>query len=158
MKSVFFYDTIVGEIGIAANGSEITNVFFSTKVVPDCHSVEETGVIKEAIKQLDEYFAGERLSFDLPLHYESGSRFQKSVWEALKTIPYGETRSYKEIARLVGNQNAFRAVGGANNKNPIAIIIPCHRVIGSDGKLVGYGGGMEIKAKLLSLEKTHKPK
>lgn len=102
-------------------------------------------------KQLEEYFDGKSIQFDVPLCIR-GTSFQKKVWTELLNIPYGETRSYGEIAKAIGNPKASRAVGMANNRNPISIIIPCHRVIGSKGKLVGYGGGLEMKEKLLDLE------
>ena len=105
-------------------------------------------------KEIMEYLNGKRKSFDIK--YEiNGTEFQKKVWKELTNIPYGETRSYKEIAVAVGNPKASRAVGMANNKNPIAIIVPCHRVIGSDGKLVGYAGGLDMKRVLLTLEKKY---
>ena len=103
------------------------------------------------VRQLKEYFAGRRRQFDLPLDLR-GTDFQKRCWRELLKIPYGETRSYAEIARAIGNPAAARAVGLANGKNPIAIVVPCHRVIGSDGSLTGYGGGLETKRKLLQLE------
>ncbi|MNI75356.1 Methylated-DNA--protein-cysteine methyltransferase [compost metagenome] len=106
-----------------------------------------------ASQQLKEYFAGERRQFDLRLDLQ-GSEFQRKVWNALLTIPYVETASYKDIAEMIGQPKAVRAVGGANNKNPIPIIVPCHRVIGSNGSLVGYGGGLSIKESLLSLERN----
>lgn len=102
-------------------------------------------------KQLEQYFAGERRSFDLPLDL-CGTAFQKKVWDTVSKIEYGKTRSYKEIAEQIGAPKAVRAVGGANNRNPIPIIIPCHRVIGSNGNMVGYGGGLEKKETLLCLE------
>ena len=105
-------------------------------------------ILLEAERQLQEYFAGTRTSFSLPLDF-SGTDFQKSVWHALLTIPYGETRSYGDIARQLGNDRAVRAVGAANGKNPISIIAPCHRVIGSSGQLTGFAGGLENKALLL---------
>lgn len=108
-------------------------------------------VINETIKQLTEYFEGKREDFNLPLAPE-GTPFQKKVWKALQEIPYGETRSYQDIAVAVGNPKGCRAVGMANNRNPIPIIIPCHRVIGKNGKMVGYGGGLDKKMKLLKLE------
>lgn len=114
----------------------------------------ETALLKEAGRQLQEYFSGQRKKFSLPLA-PAGTVFQHSVWNALKDIPYGETRSYGQIARTLGKAKAARAVGRANNKNPISIIIPCHRVIGADGKLVGYGGGLDKKAYLLALEKEN---
>lgn len=113
---------------------------------------KETTVLLETKKQLEEYFKGERKVFDLPI-YMKGTPFQQKVWNALCEIPYGEIRSYKEIAVSINHPKAYRAVGMANNKNPIMIIVPCHRVCGSSGKLVGYAGGLEAKEKLLSLEK-----
>lgn len=109
------------------------------------------------IKELDEYFSGKRKYFDLPLNYE-GTIFQKKVWEKLKNIAYGETKTYKDIALEIGKPKSYRAVGLANNKNPLPIFLPCHRVIGSNGKLVGYAGGLELKKKLLKLEKENKKK
>lgn len=105
-------------------------------------------------KQLNEYFAGQRQKFDVPLDFE-GTEFQQKVWQALLTIPFGETRSYKDIAEQVGNVKAVRAVGAANGKNPISIIAPCHRVVGANGKLVGFAGGLENKDILLKIEKLH---
>lgn len=113
----------------------------------------ETSLIKEAYRQLSEYLIGERKSFDLPLK-PRGTVFQLQVWKALCDIPYGETRSYKQIAEAIGNPKAVRAVGMANNRNPILIVVPCHRVIGANGKLVGYGAGIEKKEFLLKLEKS----
>ncbi|HXE91802.1 MAG TPA: methylated-DNA--[protein]-cysteine S-methyltransferase [Terriglobales bacterium] len=103
------------------------------------------------VKQLEEYFAGVRREFTLPLDLR-GTEFQKRCWQALLEIPYGRTRSYAEVARAVGKPRAFRAVGLANNRNPIAIVVPCHRVIGKDGSLTGYGGGLDVKEELLRLE------
>jgi len=103
------------------------------------------------VKELEEYFAGDRREFTFPLDLR-GTDFQLACWHALLAIPYGETRSYSDIARAVGKANAFRAVGMANNRNPIAIVVPCHRVIASDGTLCGYGGGLDVKRKLLELE------
>lgn len=107
--------------------------------------------ISYVTSQLSEYFSGERLTFDLPLVLQ-GTPFQKKVWEALQQIPYGETRTYKDIAQSIGAPKAIRAVGNANNKNPLPVIIPCHRVIGSNGSLVGYGGGLDKKHDLLEIE------
>jgi methylated-DNA-[protein]-cysteine S-methyltransferase len=108
-------------------------------------------VLVAAERQLGEYFAGKRRAFDLPLDFH-GTEFQKKVWLALLTIPYGETRSYAEIAEAIGQPTASRAVGAANGKNPISIIAPCHRVIGANGDLTGFAGGVEAKARLLGLE------
>ncbi|BCU63873.1 hypothetical protein F941_02531 [Acinetobacter bouvetii DSM 14964 = CIP 107468] len=108
-------------------------------------------ILLETQKQLNEYFSGQRQVFDLPLDFE-GTEFQQKVWQALLTIPFGETRSYKQIAEQLGNVKAVRAVGAANGKNPISIIAPCHRVVGANGKLVGFAGGLENKDILLKLE------
>jgi len=113
-------------------------------------------LLLNAERQLNEYFAGVRSEFDLPLDF-SGTEFQKSVWEALRSIPYGETRSYGDIARQIGRQKAMRAVGAANGRNPISIVAPCHRVIGANGALTGFAGGLEIKKYLLALESTASP-
>lgn len=147
----FYYDTEIGRIRIAQNETAITEITLGDRLSREPKAERETPLIKMAAEQLKDYLAGNRRAFDLPLDPQ-GTDFQKSVWKALLLIPYGETRSYKEIAQAVGNQRACRAVGGANNKNPILIVIPCHRVIGSDGRLVGYGGGIDLKQKLLSLE------
>jgi len=109
-------------------------------------------ILLETQKQLTEYFAGKRQQFDLPLDFE-GTEFQQKVWQALLTIPFGETRSYRDIAEQIGNVKAVRAVGAANGKNPISIIAPCHRVVGANGKLVGFAGGLDNKDILLRLEK-----
>ena len=104
-------------------------------------------------EELQEYMEGKRKVFTVPYRLTGGTPFQRNVWEALKTIPYGQTRSYKEIAEAVGSPKACRAVGGANHNNPIMILVPCHRVIGANGKLVGFGGGLPMKQALLDLEK-----
>ena len=110
-------------------------------------------ILLETQKQLTEYFAGKRQQFDVPLDFE-GTEFQKKVWQALLSIPFGETRSYRDIAEQIGNVKAVRAVGAANGKNPISIIAPCHRVIGMNGKLVGFAGGLGNKDILLKIEQT----
>ncbi|MCI8403563.1 MAG: methylated-DNA--[protein]-cysteine S-methyltransferase [Clostridia bacterium] len=148
MKNVWYYDFPIGRTAIACDDTGITDVTVSTVEARE----KETELIQEAAKQLKEYFCGQRREFDVPLSI-SGTDFQKSVWNALMRIPYGETRSYKYIAADVGNPKASRAVGMANNRNKIIIIIPCHRVIGADGSLVGYGGGLDIKKRLLDIEK-----
>jgi methylated-DNA-[protein]-cysteine S-methyltransferase len=158
MKNVFFYEYPVGMIGIAEDkstpqgGSALCRVFFCTEKNLAGFTIAETPLIKKAAAQLAEYFEGRRKSFDLPLSLR-GTDFQISVWKALQNIPAGVTRSYKEVAALIGNPKASRAVGMANNRNPIAIIIPCHRVIGADGNLTGYAGGLPVKQYLLDLEK-----
>jgi methylated-DNA-[protein]-cysteine S-methyltransferase len=112
---------------------------------------ESPRVMSSYVSELEEYFAGKRRGFSFPLDLR-GTDFQLACWRALLAIPYGETRSYADIARTVGKPNAFRAVGMANNRNPVAIVVPCHRVIASDGGLCGYGGGLDVKRKLLELE------
>ena len=113
-------------------------------------------ILAQAARQLDEYFAGGRRAFDLPLDL-AGTAFQQAVWTALCTIGFGQTASYGELARRIGNPNAVRAVGLANGRNPVSIIVPCHRVIGADGSMTGYGGGLERKVFLLALEKATTP-
>lgn len=144
----YFYDTPIGKLGIAEKSGKIFQVSFFDIVEGE---LTETPLIKKAYEQLDEYFKGLRKNFDLPLLLE-GSEFQVKVWKALMTIDYGKTATYGDIAKLIGSPKASRAVGGANNKNKIAIIIPCHRVIGSSGTLTGYAGGLGIKKYLLDLE------
>jgi methylated-DNA-[protein]-cysteine S-methyltransferase len=112
---------------------------------------DDAPVARETVRQLNAYFAGKLRSFDLPLDLQ-GTDFQMRVWHELERIPYGETRSYLRIAEIIGSPKAIRAVGAANGANPIPIIVPCHRVIGSSGKLVGYGGGLPLKKRLLALE------
>lgn len=112
------------------------------------------GLALKVFRELDEYFQGRRKTFDFPCHTQ-GTAFQEKVWAALREIPYGETRSYRDIAEAIGHPKAYRAVGMASNANPLFIIIPCHRVIGADGSLTGYGGGLPMKKALLMLEKKH---
>jgi len=155
IKNIFYYENEIGVIRIADNGTAITELYFDDNTKPTNIGLKETELIKEALRQLSEYFAGHRKSFSLPAE-PIGTPFQMKVWSALQQIPYGETRSYKEIAQAIGQEKACRAVGMANNKNPIAIIIPCHRVIGSNGKLIGYAGGLNIKERLLDIESKNK--
>ncbi len=143
------YNSPIGELYITADDKALLSVSFSAETVKN---KAQNKIVKDTINQLDEYFTCKRKSFDLPL-CPNGTEFQKRVWNALLKIPYGEVRSYKDIAIAIGNPNASRAVGHANNQNPIAIIIPCHRVIGSNGDLIGYGGGLDKKRILLNLEK-----
>lgn len=150
MNSTFYYETKIGKIGIAENGKAITNLYFENNN-NYCENIIETPLLKIAILELQEYLNGKRKIFDLPLE-PKGTEFQEEVWRSLQKIPYGKTCSYKEIAEDIGNIKACRAVGMANNKNPIPIFIPCHRVIGANGSLVGYGGGINIKEKLLEIE------
>jgi methylated-DNA-[protein]-cysteine S-methyltransferase len=148
----FFFESEIGRIGITEKDGRITNVYITNDEFPQDTLLYETPLLKEAVKQLKDYFAGELKEFSLPLE-PSGTAFMKQVWSALREIPYGETASYKDIAVKIGSPKAARAVGLANNRNPIPIFIPCHRVIGADGSLTGYRGGLEMKKKLLDLEK-----
>ena len=151
----YIKQTKIGLITITEERGFITSLLFKQKVFSgkwDKYFLSE--VIERAFSQLEEYFEGERKEFDLPLN-PKGTSFQQKVWSCLYKIPYGETRSYKDIAEQLGNASASRAVGNANNKNPIPIFIPCHRVIGSKGDLVGYGSGLDIKQKLLDVEKNN---
>ena len=151
MKKAYFYDTMYGRIGLAQNEQGLTNVFFRRTVAPKVYELEETPLLDEAARQMQEYFAGRRREFQLPLVPE-GTPFELSVWKALCTIPYGEIRTYRQIAQQIGRPTACRAVGHANGLNPVSIFIPCHRVIGTSGKLTGYAGGLDMKEKLLRME------
>lgn len=153
MNNVRFYETVIGKIGIRENGEAVTGIMFEKELANQTEQGAETPLMAEAARQLNEYLAGQRQDFELPLAPE-GTHFQKEVWKALQQIPYGQTCSYRDIAENIDNPQACRAVGMANNRNPIPIIIPCHRVIGVNGRLVGYGGGLEIKERLLQLEKS----
>ena len=150
-------DTMVGEIFIAGDDDGLNTINFQnakTAVAFGMKLKKDPVFLKTAVDQLRAYFAGELKVFDLKLA-PAGTAFQKSVWKALMKIPYGETASYKDIAIAVGNPKAVRAVGGANGRNPLPIVIPCHRVINANGKLGGYASGLDVKTKLLTLEKKH---
>lgn len=146
----------VGLLKLVANDSALVAVLWENenpKRVRLAELIEDQQhpILLETQKQLNEYFAGKRQKFELALDFE-GTEFQQKVWQALLSIPFGETRSYKDIAEQIGNVKAVRAVGAANGKNPISIIAPCHRVVGANGKLVGFAGGLENKDVLLKLE------
>lgn len=151
MKSYFYYETKIGNMFIADNGLAITNMMIEDRIDTANMVLQETSLIKKAYTELCEYLDGKRKVFDFPIE-AVGTKFQMSVWDKLREIPYGQTISYKELAAMIGNEKACRAVGMANNKNPIIIAIPCHRVIGSNKKLVGYAAGLDIKRKLLEME------
>ena len=152
-KSWDYVMPMVGKLRIVQEDGFITGVYFTNqKDAGENTNMEECDLHREAERQLREYLAGTRKVFALSLK-PAGTAFQMRVWDALQTIPCGETRAYGVIARQIGSPMASRAVGMANNRNPISIIVPCHRVIGADGKLVGYGGGLDIKEKLLEMEK-----
>ena len=153
MKSAFCFQTMLGKVVIVENGTAVVQLYFGEKISEDSR-VDQTPLLKRAYRELEEYLCGQRKSFDLPLAPQ-GTDFQKKVWAALQNIPYGKKCSYKDIAIAVGNEKASRAVGGANHLNPIAILIPCHRVIGSNGNLTGYAGGVDLKEKLLELESRY---
>lgn len=144
------YDYPVGTLRIYYNGQGVTGIVRSD----DSSRGVPSPISDDAAEQLSQYFAGKRKSFDIAI-ITHGTDFEEKVWAALRQIPYGETRSYKDVATAIGNEKACRAVGRANNKNPICIITPCHRVIGILGKLVGYGGGLDMKKFLLELERKH---
>lgn len=151
-----YFEAPIGTLLIAGDAESLHCIRFpdnSVAVPPEAGWIHDPVCppLREAARQLREYFAGERTGFDLPLAPE-GTAFQKAVWRKLEEIPYGETISYGELARRVGNPKASRAVGAANGQNPIPIVIPCHRVIGANGKLTGFGGGIPVKEALLALE------
>jgi methylated-DNA-[protein]-cysteine S-methyltransferase len=155
-KNYFIYQTDIGELMFAELNGSLTEVYSWKDLSMGFKGIrQETPVLKETARQMHEYLRGQRKEFELPLAPQ-GTPFQLSVWKALQQIPYGETRSYKDIACAIGNPKAVRAVGGANHNNPISFIIPCHRVIGADGSMVGYGGGLELKKTLLELEARFK--
>lgn len=145
----------VGPLFLAASAKGLVRLEFESRVMKLDSKLdlrESKHALAPYLRELEEYFAGERRDFTVPLDLR-GTTFQLACWRALLRIPYGETRSYADIARAIGHPHAFRAVGMSNNRNPVAIIVPCHRVIASGGSLCGYGGGLDIKRKLLDLER-----
>ncbi|NHJ02956.1 MAG: methylated-DNA--[protein]-cysteine S-methyltransferase [Candidatus Heimdallarchaeota archaeon] len=154
ISKIVHFKSPVGFLKIKANQEGITSLeFVDEEFIENLKTIEDP-ILSKCVAELGEYFKGERRVFSLPLAHE-GTSFQKKVWNELLKIPFGETRSYKDIAIKIGNENASRAVGLANNKNPIVIIIPCHRVIGSNKKLIGYGGGLWRKEWLLEHERKN---
>ena len=151
MKIFTTVNSPIGFLTIACENGFITDVVFDADF-PD-GEIGSSPLLDTAVSQLSEYFEGKRKNFDLPLKF-GGTEFQARVWQELLKIPFSNTISYKELAERIGNAKACRAVGMANNKNPIPIIIPCHRVVGSNGNLTGYAGGLDIKKFLLDLEQT----
>ncbi len=150
------YESPIGVIEMISTDESICSILFSEKDKKEKYLQAETpSVLAECYTQLDEYFKGNRRDFSFPYHF-NGTDFQKTVWEALIEIPYAETGSYKDIAVCIGNEKAIRAVGSANGKNKLSIVIPCHRIIGSNGKLTGYAGGLWRKEWLLQHEKSCK--
>ncbi|AUO00214.1 methylated-DNA--[protein]-cysteine S-methyltransferase [Bacteriovorax stolpii] len=146
------FHSVVGPIYLVVSEKGLRGAFWKKQDIPYANDLSEHPLLKKTIEELSEYLEGKRKTFSIELDLQ-GSAFQKSVWSALLKIPYGETCTYSDIARKIKNVKAVRAVGAANGKNPISIIIPCHRVIGSNGKLTGYAGGLKVKEKLLTLEK-----
>jgi methylated-DNA-[protein]-cysteine S-methyltransferase len=151
-----FLDSPVGKLKLVASETGLVAVLWENddpRRVPLDNLVEDKNhlILLEAERQLNEYFAGERRSFSIPLDMR-GTPFQKDVWRALLAIPFGETLNYGQIAKQLGKSGASRAVGAANGRNPISIVVPCHRVIGSTGKLTGFAGGLDAKSRLLNLE------
>jgi methylated-DNA-[protein]-cysteine S-methyltransferase len=148
----------VGQLTLVARDGKLSAILWETERanrvrLGELHEANDSPVLLEAQRQLQEYFAGARNQFTLELDF-TGTEFQKQVWQALLTIPFGETRSYSQIAQQIGNPKAVRAVGAANGRNPISIIAPCHRVIGASGELTGFAGGLQAKQYLLALEGT----
>ncbi len=157
MKTYFTeFASPLGTLQLRGTEAALTGVFMENHrhvLPPSAEALRDGAPLREARRQLEEYFSGERHVFSLALKME-GTDFQQRVWEALRAIQFGETISYGELARRIGHPRAVRAVGLANGRNPISIVVPCHRVIGANGKLTGYGGGMERKQFLLTLEKS----
>lgn len=147
-----YYSSPIGTIEITGNEDGIASLYFVDTKKEDVPQIVDVA-LKECVYQLDEYFKGIRKEFGLQLN-PHGSEFQKKIWNELHTVPFGKTASYLQISKQIGDPNATRAVGNANGSNPISIIIPCHRVIGSNGKLTGYGGGLWRKEWLLNHERT----
>lgn len=150
----YYYQSPAGILEIESNGNAITGVRIVNGYTKANPVAAICPIIREACRQLEEYFAGNRKNFDLPLDLQ-GTDFQRKVWAQLQQIPYGTTISYAQLAKAVDNPKACRAVGSANGKNPVAIVVPCHRVIASDGSPGGYAYGLEIKNQLLLLEKNN---
>lgn len=152
-------DSPIGPLTLVATDGAISGLYMETqRHLPDAASFgvrDDAGPFGEVTRQLVEYFAGERTEFDLPLRLE-GTGFQRQVWAGLQDVPYGETWSYGQLAAHIGSPGASRAVGLANGRNPIGVIVPCHRVVGANGKLTGYGGGLERKQFLLDLERCRR--
>lgn len=152
--NVLTIDSPLGALQLMSDGEHLTAINFPNQHRDNTDSTGPDQVLRSARSQLEEYFAGQRQHFDLPLA-ASGTPFQESVWQALAAIPWGEVRSYRDIAAAIGKPKAVRAVGAANGRNPLPIVVPCHRVIGADGSLTGFGGGLPLKVQLLTLEGSY---
>lgn len=152
MTDSYTFNTPIGFLTIREEEQKLTELFWEANFVQTMKNELHSDFLYEVYTQVNEYLTGRRKQFDVPLKYQ-GTQFQQSVWQELQKIPYGQTRSYQEIAIGIGNEKAVRAVGQANNKNPIMIIIPCHRVIHKNGDITGFACGVEVKQYLLNLEK-----
>lgn len=150
------FESPIGELLLVASDTGLQAVWWpdDTRAVPARHRDDDHPVLVQAVRQLQEYFDGRRREFDLPLD-PVGTPFQRTVWEVLRGIPYGQTITYAEQAQRLGDARKARAVGAANGRNPISIVVPCHRVVGSSGALTGFAGGLDTKAWLLEFERSH---
>ncbi|MBC7087432.1 MAG: methylated-DNA--[protein]-cysteine S-methyltransferase [Tissierellales bacterium] len=153
-RYAYSFESKIGKINIYQIENKIVRIEYNEDMIANSYEMEVTPLIKKTVNELEEYFNGDRKMFTIPIGL-SGTEFQIKVWNELLKIPFGETKTYREIAKSIGNDKAYRAVGGANNKNPIPIIVPCHRVVGADKSLVGYKGGLDIKKALLEIEKIY---
>ena len=157
MSYIHYYHSPIGALKITAEEEYITGLSLCTEETVTSANMQEefsacTLLLQQTCHQLAEYFAGERTRFTLPIKYTTGTPFQHSVWNALREIPYGETRSFEDIAVAIGNPKAVRAIGQANHNNPMLLLVPCHRVINKNGSIGGFGCGVEVKRQLLQLE------
>lgn len=153
MKFIYSYSTFLGNLFLVEENKNIVYIHTQKPMMDGCIYLE-TDLIQLAFYQLNDYFQGKRKTFDFPIHM-NGTPFQVKVWKALQNIPYGETRSYQEIANIIGCHHGSRAVGSANHRNKLLIVVPCHRIVGSDGSLTGFALGISLKQQLLDLEKTN---
>ena len=159
MPYIHYYHSPIGVLKITAEEEYITGLSLCTEEIVTSANMPEasrlcTPLLQQTCRQLTEYFAGERTGFTLPIKYTTGTPSQHSVWNVLRAIPYGETRSYEDIAVAIGNPKAVRAIGQANHNNPMLLLVPCHRVINKNGTIGGFGCGVEVKKQLLQLERT----
>lgn len=151
MRFIYSYRSPLGPLRLVGDEDGLTHLLITGQPAPEGAIQDETPLLRQAVKELAEYFAGTRREFAVPLRPQ-GTPFQQKVWAALLTIPYGQTVSYIDVAKMIGKPSASRAVGGANGKNPLPILIPCHRVVAADGSLGGYSLGLDMKRRLLELE------
>lgn len=162
MPYIHYFHSPIGVLKITAEEEYITGLSLCTEETPTSANMPEASsscslLLQQTCRQLTEYFAGERTTFALPIKFTTGTPFQQSVWNVLRAIPYGETRSYEDIAVTIGNPKAVRAIGQANHNNSILLLVPCHRVINKNGSIGGFGCGVEVKKQLLQLEGLNIP-